>query len=641
MSNNQHVTLIGVSFFHGLAFFALGLTTWLETRRGSELYLGRQLPWLAAFGMMQSLVEWSEMFLQVYPDGLVHDLLAPAHLALLPIAALILIRFGIGLIGEGGPLPAWLAFAPIALLVPVALLTAYAVIVILTMHDAETAVDVWASYLFYFPGCVLATIGFLREWRVLPKLGLGEANRLMLGAAIAFAFNALVAGLIVPPAPYGLAPWLNTDLVQAWTGVSVHIWRTGAGIAVMIFVIRAYRIFEVESELRLNSLRVAREQAQNKARELAEEWTDGLVGVSRHIANWENVDTTLVGIVELARKLLDCDSASLALWDSTGTQLDLKCYALAHESKTVGNLAIKNEMIKQVARMGQAVRYPDEVSLSDSPWICPILRREIQAAVIVPLELESNTVGALWVGRYEAKSFSPVDVTGLEHLADNAVIAIEHAAMGARLQSLAVTDERSRIAREMHDGLAQILGFLSIQMQTLESLAQQGKSEAMLRELRQARQRIGQAQSDVRENILSLRTTLDGEAALVPALREYVEEFGIQTGIIAKLFSSVEDTPPLSPIAETQLVRIVQEALTNTRKHAHANGVQVSLLREGDCLHVTVRDDGIGTNLDGSKYHFGLQTMRERAESVGGRMSIESTIGKGTQVQIWMPLLSR
>ena len=193
----------------------------------------------------------------------------------------------------------------------------------------------------------------------------------------------------------------------------------------------------------------------------------------------------------------------------------------------------------------------------------------------------------------------------------------------------------------MHDGLAQILGFLSLQMQTLESLAQQGKSEAMLRELRQARQRISQAQSDVRENILSLRTTLDGDAALVPALREYVEEFGIQTGVAAKFFCAIQDTPPLTPIAETQLVRIVQEALTNTRKHAHANDVQVTVIREGGGLQVTVCDDGIGMNLDGSKYHFGLQTMRERAESVGGRMVIESTIGKGTQVQVWMPLLLR
>lgn len=633
--------MVGVFFFHGLAFFVLGLTTLLETRRGSNLYLGRQLPWMAAFGMTQSLVEWSEMFLLVYPEGRIHDLLSPAHIVLLPVSALILIRFGIGLIGEGGPLPAWLAFAPIALLVPLGLLTAYAVIVILTMHSVETSVDVWGSYLFYFPGCVLAVVGFLREWRGLPKFGLGEANRLMLGAAIAFGFDALVAGLIVPPAPYGLAPWLNTDLIQEWTGASVQIWRALAGIGVMFFVIRAYRVFEVESDLRLDAMHAAREREQEQARELAEEWTDGLVGVNRHIANWENVDTTLVGIVGLARTLLTADSASLGLWDSTGTRLDLKCYALANESKTVGNLTVDHQLINTVARTGASIRYPDDVQAIDSLWICPVVNREILAGAIVPLKLEDQPVGAMWVGRYEAKLFTAADVIGLERLADNAVIALEHAAMGARLQSLAVTDERGRIAREMHDGLAQILGYLSVQMQTLESLAQQGKGEAMLRELRQARERISHAQSDVRENILSLRTTLDGEAALVPALREYVEEFGIQTGITAKFFSAVEDTPPLSPIAETQLVRIVQEALTNTRKHAHANCVQVSLQREDDELQVTVLDDGIGMNLDGSKYHFGLQTMRERAESVSGRITIESTVGQGTRVQITMPLLLR
>jgi signal transduction histidine kinase len=304
-------------------------------------------------------------------------------------------------------------------------------------------------------------------------------------------------------------------------------------------------------------------------------------------------------------------------------------------------LAVKHPLITQVARTGCSLLYPGDLDEVGSPWICPVLKKEICSAAIVPLQLDSRPVGVIWVGRYNAIPFKPTDVMGLERLADDAVIAIEHATMGSRLQSLAVTEERGRIAREMHDGLAQILGYLSVQMQTLESLAQQGKTEAMSRELRQARERIRVAQSDVRENILSLRTTLGGQAPLIPSLREYVEEFEIQTGIHAELHSAVEDAPPLSPIAEAQLARIVQEALTNTRKHSNANRVEVQVDCAGNELRVLICDDGIGMNLGSTKYHFGLQTMRERAASVGGRATIDSTVGKGTQVQVWIPLLSR
>jgi signal transduction histidine kinase len=362
------------------------------------------------------------------------------------------------------------------------------------------------------------------------------------------------------------------------------------------------------------------------------------VSISRRIANLESVDGVLAAIVDLSRRLVNADAAALGLWDYHGEKLELKCYATPQETKTVDGLPIKTALIHNAVRSCSARRYPEDAG-HDEGWVCPILRQQVRAAAIAPLQLEGRPIGGLWVTRCTAWPFTPTDLAGLEHLADQAVIALEHALLTANLQSLAVVEERSRIAREMHDGLAQILGYLSLEMQTLAFLVGQDNREQALAELHQARSRINAAQADVRESILSLRTTLAGDVGLIPALQQYVEEFGVQTGIEMTLVAEVEQ-PRLSPLAETQLVRVVQEALANVRKHAHAQRVEVRLATRGDCLTVSVQDDGVGMNGRGSPDagHFGIQTMRERAESVGGGLSITSRPGAGTQVELWLPL---
>jgi signal transduction histidine kinase len=118
-----------------------------------------------------------------------------------------------------------------------------------------------------------------------------------------------------------------------------------------------------------------------------------------------------------------------------------------------------------------------------------------------------------------------------------------------------------------------------------------------------------------------------------------VEEFGVQTGINAVLIDETKPWLALSPLAETQLVRIVQEALTNVRKHAQARQVEVRLIVPNGVLHVIVTDDGIGIQDHAvERSHFGLQTMRERAESIGGSLLVNSIVGEGTQVEFRLPL---
>jgi signal transduction histidine kinase len=317
----------------------------------------------------------------------------------------------------------------------------------------------------------------------------------------------------------------------------------------------------------------------------------------------------------------------------------VRCHATESGALVCESLTMANPVILETVRACQSGRYPDETYGGKEPLVCQFLEREVHAAAIVPLHLERQPIGGLWVGRLQPDPYSPTDLIALERLADQAVIAITHAFMASRMQSLAVIEERSRIAREMHDGLAQILGYLGLETQTMEALVRQGEHGALLARLGQVRQNIDLAQADIRENILSLRTTLAGDEGAIPALGEYLEEFSLQTGIEVQYRCDLQGELQLSPMAETQMLRIVQEALSNVRKHARARAVQVRLAWHDGCLCVTVTDDGIGFEPGHEPGHYGLHTMRERAESVGGGLTIDSSIGQGTQVELWLPKL--
>ena len=640
--------MIAVFFLYGLAFFTMGVAVVLETRRTSALPFGRQLPWLAAFGIVHGMVEWADMFLLISMPDHVREALYAVRMVLLPISALLLMRFGYGLMQDAGPLPDKVRLLAPLLLVPGAFVAAYAVTVSVGGDAPASQVDVWSRYLIYGPACLLTAFAFFRQWRALAGSSLEAARAPLLVAALAFFLNAIVAGLIVPAGEFGLARWINQEGVLAATGVPVQVWRALCAIIVAICVVRTLDVFEAERQRELSRLAAERDHAQNEARRSAEEWTNSLVAISRSIADLADIDAVLQLIVAEGRHLLIADTASLGLLDDTGEQLVLKCYATADGPHVAtGVMPVRSPFILETVHRGQPSVFPDDMrsvnggmTVVEPIWFCPILHCVIRSALIVPLQIEGKILGALWVGRYGEKPFGPHDVFSLERLAHQSVIALEHSLMAARLQSLAVIEERSRLAREMHDGLAQILGYLGVEMQTLEILAKQDQRDELVARLQQARSTIAEAHAELRENILSLRTTLSGEVGLVAALQQYVEEFGVQTGIDVEFSDSLSGPPLISPLAETQLVRIIQEALTNVRRHARARHVHVHIGAEDGCLAVSLRDDGIGfVASDNGHDHLGVRIMHERAGSIGATLAITSHPGNGTIVHVRVPLV--
>jgi nitrate/nitrite-specific signal transduction histidine kinase len=260
--------------------------------------------------------------------------------------------------------------------------------------------------------------------------------------------------------------------------------------------------------------------------------------------------------------------------------------------------------------------------------------------VAVPLQRGEHAVGMVGVMMRQGRHFTQHDVQLLTRLAHQVVVAIDNARLYQQVRRLAILEERDRLAREMHDYLAQALGYLNLKASLTSGLLssqQIDQVEAGLLELKQVTKEI---YTDVREAIFSLRTATPPGLGLLPTLRDYLEEYERHYGVHADLVA--QDYPTgFSPEVDVQVLRIIQEALTNVRKHAQASCAWVRLEQEDSRLCITVEDDGRGfdparSTRAGQRY-FGLQIMRERAESIGGRLELDSRPGQGTRVVVCVP----
>lgn len=208
--------------------------------------------------------------------------------------------------------------------------------------------------------------------------------------------------------------------------------------------------------------------------------------------------------------------------------------------------------------------------------------------------------------------------------------------------ALSMLHEREQLARELHDNLGQVFAFVNVQGQTIHRLLSRGDlstaDEYVCRLLEVARE----ADVDIRESIMGLRATIS-EHGLLPTLTQYLARYEKNYGIQTRLEDSQTYIDgALEPLVEAQLLRILQEALTNVRKHANARSVRIAFVLEDGCARVSVRDDGQGFDPEvtsaGMEEHVGLRVMRERAEELGGSLSLQSALGQGTELVVRVPV---
>ncbi len=277
-----------------------------------------------------------------------------------------------------------------------------------------------------------------------------------------------------------------------------------------------------------------------------------------------------------------------------------------------------------------------------SPPVATFVEAEqIKAVLSVPLWRGDRLHGIVAVMSRNPRRFEKEEIHLLTRLAQQVIIAIENARLYQQVRYLTVLEERDRLAREMHDNLAQELGYIDLKTTITKDLLANGQLEEAEASLVELKRVTREAYTDTREAIFSLRNVLSQGAELVPVLREYLAEYRAHYGLDARVVVQDESLAAFRPEAGVQIHRIIKEALTNVRKHAKATRAWIRFEREGDRIRITVEDNGrgfdpVGLERDG-RQRFGIQIMRERAESIGGSLEFVSQANQGTRVVIRVP----
>jgi two-component system nitrate/nitrite sensor histidine kinase NarX len=358
----------------------------------------------------------------------------------------------------------------------------------------------------------------------------------------------------------------------------------------------------------------------------------GLYAVLLQISNQKALADTLATVVRYARDLLASDEANLWLNDpaSRSVQLDGALWgAVALDDGTV-------RIFPQSDRLHDLDGHRLVRPVRPSP--------EFRESLAVPIRSPAGTLGDLWIGRRSETPFTERDRRYLVTLSDLASIAITSARMRENERLGAMLAERERIAREMHDGLAQVLGATHLRLRALGSRPEVRATHAITAELDELADLSQEAYRDVREAILGLRESSRTDRGLLDSLRAYLDKYSRQCGIETSLETTLDRELVLAPRSELQVIRVIQEALTNVRKHSGASLVIVRLSESDHTATFVVEDDGRGFDLAGAllgRDGFGLHTMRERMELIGGTLQIDSGPGRGTRVIAGCPWHSR
>jgi len=262
-----------------------------------------------------------------------------------------------------------------------------------------------------------------------------------------------------------------------------------------------------------------------------------------------------------------------------------------------------------------------------------------RSALGLPMRGEDGLVGVIVLGSGREEAFSGMRVPLLALLASQATLAVRNARAYLHSEEVAIGEERSRIAREIHDGVAQSLAFCALKLDVVER--QIGPDpEGAVQGVRAASALLREQIREVRRSIFALRPIDLERYGLLETVRRYVTDFGEQHNLRVRLNIAGDVTLP--PADEAVMFRILQESLNNVAKHARAQGVEVEL-SGGAGAELVVQDDGQGfdpASVSGrvsSAGGLGLTQMRERVESRGGRYRVLSTPGGGTRVEARLP----
>lgn len=358
--------------------------------------------------------------------------------------------------------------------------------------------------------------------------------------------------------------------------------------------------------------------------------------VGREITSILDIDVLLPRVVETIREAFGYYHVQVFLVDREANELVLRASS-DNKSLEHRRLDLDATSINATAAVtGQAVLANNV--LHEPGFLPDSQLPETRSELVIPLRLGTQVIGTLDVHNRQVGAFTREDMVAVQSLGDQIVVAIENAHLYDQSRELAILEERTRLARDLHDSVTQSLYSLVLLTEGWRRLLSAGSGAQIEDYLGRIGEIAQQALREMRLLIHELRPPMLEQAGLVGAVRKRLDAVEKRLGIEARVV--MDDLVELPASLEEGLYWITQEALNNTLKHAAARKETVRIcVREG-MLVLEITDDGQGFDLEAAKHRggMGLTSMGERARQMGGMLAIESAPGQGTTVTVRVPL---
>ncbi len=368
-----------------------------------------------------------------------------------------------------------------------------------------------------------------------------------------------------------------------------------------------------------------------------------LYQISALVSGAQSLDALAQDFIAAMQAMAGADAALLRWTDETAQRyLLLAAHGMPAEISEAERCLIAGTCHCGNARAGQGPQTiqfrRDAASDQALPADDACVREGFATLISVPVSTQQRLLGEINLFYRSEHRIDPQQSALFDALAGHLAAAMESLRSAALEREAAVARERALLARELHDSIAQALAFMKIQLQLLRSALKSNNPERIETVVNELDAGVRESLADVRELLLHFRTRTQDQD-IEPALRSTLQKFELQSGVPVQLHFSGHGQP-LDPDVQIQVLHVLQEALSNVRKHARASRVAVEVASLPRWRFV-VSDDGQGYDSQilqaDAQAHVGLQIMRERAAQIGGTLHIESAPAKGTQVILELP----
>ena len=447
--------------------------------------------------------------------------------------------------------------------------------------------------------------------------------------ALGLAFTVIVLGVVLYAAPaIGAVPW---EFLTEWSFSLLLTWFLG-------FSLKRQDRLVIELDRRTLQL-------ERRGQEL-----EMLLAVSGSVASTLDMRPLLETVFDALSRVLDYSAIAVLTLDESGDVLTIAAlrgpsfsasqefqrirYSIADLGEIWNRLRDEEPIVIPDIRGGTAEANVIRGLLGDQ--VLDERDTFLRSFMWVPLVVRGGIIGIFTITSASPSVFGPRDTTLALGIARQAAVAIENARLLERARHVGVLEERQRLSRELHDSVTQALYGISLYAEAATRALTGGNTEPVATNLQEIRDTTQEALGEMRLLLFELRPPVLQEHGLAAVLRARLRAVEARAGLVTEFDCAHEER--LSPDSEQELYRLAQEALNNVLKHAHAAHVTVRLAVQNGTAVLEIADDGVGFDPSLSAASgFGLPGMRERMERLGGKFSIQSSPGAGTQLHVEVP----